>query len=506
MLGLCFFILPAIIISISYIIILDAFRKSSDRLEQVDCSNLQSSVGSGGHRSSRSNKFNSSKNSEKVATGTQSSSFMMNQCDSFNPKTGLTFLRDSMRLRLNKPIRNLTQQQPVVQQQFQLRNMGSKASFSGCSRSRVNALSESLISSSAPTNGEDHHSLISLASGPVIGPQRGSLSLVTSETKPIDDQSTTTQPTIEAKRLAFKRVLSQNFALKDHSLNLESRSSSIETAGGSVSKLKFHWMRKKTANHFEGSIGHKEKDSDSPNVSSSSASTFKRHQLHNRFHIRKGDFDTQSDDCLSNSSRQTKNVNQNHSLIETKSINNNNINNNELHLVVNSNRWSFARFQRSRFVLSTSSTTNNTLVNSNNNSSNSTIINNPTLTSRQGPNASNLQKTLSRTEMQLRLAKMSFYLILLWIISWAPIGVLSLSNSLDSKCKRYSNIEIFWASTMPKLGPTFDVFIYGVSHPKIKVRFIRILKTLLFVAPRACRKIFRLIRDWLNKRRDGLSP
>lgn len=78
---------------------------------------------------------------------------------------------------------------------------------------------------------------------------------------------------------------------------------------------------------------------------------------------------------------------------------------------------------------------------------------------------------------QFRLAKMSFYLILLWFVSWTPIATLAMVNSVRD-CHHASVIAVFLAHTMTKLGPTFDVFIYGISHPKIKSKFRVIVKWL----------------------------
>lgn len=85
---------------------------------------------------------------------------------------------------------------------------------------------------------------------------------------------------------------------------------------------------------------------------------------------------------------------------------------------------------------------------------------------------------LTRAVLQFRLAKMSFYLILLWLVSWTPIASLAMINSV-MKCPRVSATAVFLASTMTKLGPALDVFIYGISHPKIKSRFKLIIGKLL---------------------------
>lgn len=93
----------------------------------------------------------------------------------------------------------------------------------------------------------------------------------------------------------------------------------------------------------------------------------------------------------------------------------------------------------------------------------------------------NSSSQLSRARMQIRLARMSFYLVLLWLISWTPIASLTLIN-LIVKCHLRANaLMVFLANTMTKLGPTFDVFIYGISHPKIKRKFIQIIKKLLML-------------------------
>lgn len=91
---------------------------------------------------------------------------------------------------------------------------------------------------------------------------------------------------------------------------------------------------------------------------------------------------------------------------------------------------------------------------------------------------------LIRTMLQFRLARMSFYLILLWLVSWTPIASLAMINSVMS-CHRASATAVFMASTMTKLGPTFDVFIYGVSHPRIKSKFKQIIKCLFTFGARA---------------------
>ena len=95
-------------------------------------------------------------------------------------------------------------------------------------------------------------------------------------------------------------------------------------------------------------------------------------------------------------------------------------------------------------------------------------------------NNSNLaaNSRLSRQIIQIRLARMSFYLILLWLVSWTPIASLAMINSVSS-CYRTSATAVFIANTMTKLGPAFDVFIYGISHPKIKSKFKQIIKWLL---------------------------
>lgn len=88
---------------------------------------------------------------------------------------------------------------------------------------------------------------------------------------------------------------------------------------------------------------------------------------------------------------------------------------------------------------------------------------------------------LSRTSLQIRLAKTSFYLILLWFISWTPIATLAMINSVFKCHQRTSALAVFTANTMTKLGPAFDVFIYGISHPKIKSKFKQIIKWLLII-------------------------
>lgn len=91
---------------------------------------------------------------------------------------------------------------------------------------------------------------------------------------------------------------------------------------------------------------------------------------------------------------------------------------------------------------------------------------------------------LTRTGLQVRLAKMSFYLILLWVVSWTPIASLAMINSV-MECAQASATSVFLASTMTKLGPALDVFIYGIAHPKIKSRFKQIMRKLLFLGNKA---------------------
>lgn len=76
---------------------------------------------------------------------------------------------------------------------------------------------------------------------------------------------------------------------------------------------------------------------------------------------------------------------------------------------------------------------------------------------------------------------MSFYLILLWLVSWTPIASLAMINSVLD-CHQTSATAVFLASTMTKLGPAFDVFIYGISHPKIKSKFKKIVKWMLLIS------------------------
>lgn len=112
----------------------------------------------------------------------------------------------------------------------------------------------------------------------------------------------------------------------------------------------------------------------------------------------------------------------------------------------------------------------------------------------------------SRSNLQLRLAKTSLYLILLWLVSWTPLGLLALINSI-ADCRRASPLAVFLASTMTKLGPTFDVFIYGISHPKIKCRFKQIIKRLLLMGPTAGREAYnmalRRVRSLCERRSVG---
>lgn len=94
-----------------------------------------------------------------------------------------------------------------------------------------------------------------------------------------------------------------------------------------------------------------------------------------------------------------------------------------------------------------------------------------------------------RSSLQIRLAVTSLYLILLWLVSWTPLGLLALINSLTD-CRRASATAVLFASTMTKLGPTFDVFIYGISHPKIKSRFKHIIKSLFLFGPMKSRNLY----------------
>lgn len=93
-------------------------------------------------------------------------------------------------------------------------------------------------------------------------------------------------------------------------------------------------------------------------------------------------------------------------------------------------------------------------------------------------NSARLNSHSIRTMLQFRLAKMSFYLILLWLVSWTPIASLAMINSVVS-CHHASATAVFMASTMTKLGPTFDVFIYGISHPRLRSKFRQIIKWLV---------------------------
>lgn len=102
----------------------------------------------------------------------------------------------------------------------------------------------------------------------------------------------------------------------------------------------------------------------------------------------------------------------------------------------------------------------------------------PTRCSNSSSRSANSNAT--RTVLQFRLAMMSFYLIMLWVVSWTPIASLAMINSVVD-CHTTSATAVFLASTMTKLGPAFDVFIYGISHPKIKSRFKRIIKQLLML-------------------------
>lgn len=86
-----------------------------------------------------------------------------------------------------------------------------------------------------------------------------------------------------------------------------------------------------------------------------------------------------------------------------------------------------------------------------------------------------LSPQISRSVLQFRLAKMSFYLILLWFVSWTPIATLAMLNSVI-ECYQASATTVLMANLMTKLGPAFDVFIYGLSHPKIKSRFRQIIE------------------------------
>ena len=90
---------------------------------------------------------------------------------------------------------------------------------------------------------------------------------------------------------------------------------------------------------------------------------------------------------------------------------------------------------------------------------------------------------VARANMQYRLATMSLYLILLWLISWTPIAALAMVNFVF-RCHRVSSTGVFIANTMTKLGPTFDVFIYGISHPNIKSKFKKIIMRLFMLGTR----------------------
>lgn len=94
---------------------------------------------------------------------------------------------------------------------------------------------------------------------------------------------------------------------------------------------------------------------------------------------------------------------------------------------------------------------------------------------------SSANSQFTRTVLQFRLAKMSFYLILLWLVSWTPIASLAMINSV-LECHQTSATAVFLASTMTKLGPAFDVFIYGISHPKIKSKFKEIVRWMLLIS------------------------
>lgn len=92
-----------------------------------------------------------------------------------------------------------------------------------------------------------------------------------------------------------------------------------------------------------------------------------------------------------------------------------------------------------------------------------------------GRNISNSTTSQQRTLLQFRLWFSLFYLIVLWFLAWTPIAVLVFLNSV-LECHRANAIFVFVANTMTKLGPAFDVFVYGISHPKIKSKFKTIIK------------------------------
>lgn len=92
--------------------------------------------------------------------------------------------------------------------------------------------------------------------------------------------------------------------------------------------------------------------------------------------------------------------------------------------------------------------------------------------------ATKSRRLTARALLQFRLAKMSLYLIALWLVSWTPIASLAMLNSI-SRCSAASATQVFLASTMTKLGPAFDVFIYGISHPKLKSRFKQLIRAML---------------------------
>lgn len=104
-------------------------------------------------------------------------------------------------------------------------------------------------------------------------------------------------------------------------------------------------------------------------------------------------------------------------------------------------------------------------------------------------NNNNYNPNMCRTTVQIRLAKMSFYLILLWLISWTPIASLAMINSII-RCHQTSAFSVFLANTMTKLGPTFDVFIYGISHPKIKTKFRQIIRWMFCIGNENRKSVF----------------
>ena len=78
-----------------------------------------------------------------------------------------------------------------------------------------------------------------------------------------------------------------------------------------------------------------------------------------------------------------------------------------------------------------------------------------------------------KTRAEVRMAKISFYTVGLWVMAWTPYLIIAWYGRLSPTADRLTPLAGIWGAVFAKSAAVYNPLVYAISHPRYRKELIR---------------------------------